>query len=77
MRKHIKKALRIPFHSFYLSSDDSGTILTKIKTKKRMKDLLESNKFVQEIYRIESNYSEKDEYAGPKSNSTIIFRKRF
>ena len=61
MIKHIKKALRIPYHQFYL-----GESMTKIKTKKRMKELLQSRKFTEEIYKVRTNH---------KLNKTYIFRR--
>lgn len=64
MRKTINKALRVPFMKFYL---DNGTnLLTKVKTKKRMKELIKSVQFCNEIREINIDY---------KNKTTIIIRR--
>ena len=75
MRSHIKKALRIKGHQFFLANDEEGNSLTKIKTKKRMHELTNSIKFIDEIYKIDSNFRNNLSCAIP-GNSTVIFRKR-
>lgn len=72
MRKTIKKALRIKGMKFYISPIDitygiDWNVLTKVKTKKRMKELIESNLFVNEVMQINTNF---------KDNYCVIYRTR-
>lgn len=78
MRKYVNKMLRIPYHKFYLVSYDDKKLwdiyspenckyTTKIKTKQRLKTLLESINFCYEI---------KETYTNHEKNFTVMVRKR-
>mgnify|MGYP003632172422 CR=1 FL=1 len=70
MTSHLKKALRIKGMKFYLSPSDITyghdiTKCVKVKTKKRMTELLKSNRFMNEITQINSDNS-----------CTVIYREK-
>lgn len=61
MEKLIKKALRLKSHKFYFSPEKLtyGYYLpncTKIKTKKRLKQLMTSSRFIRNIEGVSSDY---------------------
>jgi len=78
IRKHINKLLKTAYHKFYLVSYDEKKLwdiyspenckyCTKVKTKKRLKDLLNSANFCYEI---------KETYTNHQKNFTVLVRKR-
>lgn len=75
MRKTLRRNLRIKGHKFYLSptelnyfsKEETLSRSTKVKTKKRMKELTESIQFINDVNAIQTFH---------KKNYTVIYRSR-